>query len=834
MFAEVQLAKVGLNNENILLWKSRNGWDLMIRRNLLGTLIVLAAFFSLSTAASAQDVCGDVDGNGCLDLQDLVELLDYLYTAGAEPPANIEKGDVDPFPGLDMADVTYMSAFFFDGAGFPCDGESQGENLPGGETSLDHVDGLIDSCQIIYDYYTKFHIRFSNETEEIFRATSNGFRVFSPDGATVEIHDFYVSDCLTDHVFIWSMLPDVFDPNGFGWYGWYLDAGPGINPGTSDIAFVITLAPFSSDNIDKTVCIDSAFYGNGGAWIWQVSELSYHVPSWDGPHCFSISEFAENPPVEVEIIPETVQVTTSQWLQDPSSAAFYVTDSAGNYFRFTAAESCTWFDVDKLHAVAPEWVYLDIDTSGLGYGTYVDSAIVDADNGLNAPRTVYVHFDHEDPDSCWYEVFEGDSLIFPSVTVNPCNGVQPVAVKLVNRVAGATIPIAAPPEVTIKDISFEGLVTEEWNLNIFDIRPDSNYVLVGLINTEGYYLDLGSTTVFNIIFDYNQATCSQGDRASYIHWDTTLSDDPSRSLQFATNCTALGTNPQFDPGRDMTTIRDVMPGDFQADGDLNITDLTDFVKYLFCGGANPFLLNSMDVNRDCQGPDIGDLTYVVDYLFLGGNAPECGCLGEAPKVTIVSEKITIATIYDGERTFIRLNSPMGLRGVHLELRGNEHAEFTNLYSKSFELVHGNNNEIMNVGYLDLDGGEIIAPGDQNLFAVTGVYTIKSATVSDAQHDSYRIDASAKSGMLPDEFALYQNYPNPFNPETTLKFSLREAADYELCIFNATGQKVAGFTGRGGAGMNEIRWDASEFASGVYLYRLRAGGCTDARKMILLR
>ena len=114
----------------------------------------------------------------------------------------------------------------------------------------------------------------------------------------------------------------------------------------------------------------------------------------------------------------------------------------------------------------------------------------------------------------------------PSVTVNACNGIQPVNVKLVNRIGGACIPISAPPEITIKDISFDGLVTEDWDMNIFRIQPDSNYVLVGLVNAKGLYLDLGETTVFNIIFDYNEADCGQGERAQYFSWDTTLSDRP--------------------------------------------------------------------------------------------------------------------------------------------------------------------------------------------------------------------------------------------------------------------------------------------------------------------
>ena len=74
---------------------------------------------------------------------------------------------------------------------------------------------------------------------------------------------------------------------------------------------------------------------------------------------------------------------------------------------------------------------------------------------------------------------------------------------------------------------------------------------------------------------------------------------------------------------------------------------------------------------------------------------------------------------------------------------------------------------------------------------------------------------------PAEFTLNQNYPNPFNPSTTIRYGLPERTHVRLTIFNALGQQVAALVeGEQEAGDHEVQFNASELASGVYLYRLQ--------------
>jgi hypothetical protein len=90
-------------------------------------------------------------------------------------------------------------------------------------------------------------------------------------------------------------------------------------------------------------------------------------------------------------------------------------------------------------------------------------------------------------------------------------------------------------------------------------------------------------------------------------------------------------------------------------------------------------------------------------------------------------------------------------------------------------------------------------------------------------------------IVPDKFALEQNYPNPFNPTTTINVSLAKASDVKLVVYNLLGQKVATLADKHmEAGVYNFKFDAAQFASGVYFYRLEAGEYLSQKKMLLLK
>ena len=93
---------------------------------------------------------------------------------------------------------------------------------------------------------------------------------------------------------------------------------------------------------------------------------------------------------------------------------------------------------------------------------------------------------------------------------------------------------------------------------------------------------------------------------------------------------------------------------------------------------------------------------------------------------------------------------------------------------------------------------------------------------------------------PQSFTLSQNYPNPFNSGTVIRFALPTATPIELVLYNLAGQKVVTLIkGVRETGTYTVRWDGKdgqgrELASGVYLYRIKAGTQVQTRKLSLLQ
>jgi len=98
-----------------------------------------------------------------------------------------------------------------------------------------------------------------------------------------------------------------------------------------------------------------------------------------------------------------------------------------------------------------------------------------------------------------------------------------------------------------------------------------------------------------------------------------------------------------------------------------------------------------------------------------------------------------------------------------------------------------------------------------------------------------VDITEEEFTLPKRYALNQNYPNPFNPVTKINYQLPITNYVELSIYNLLGQKVATLVSeKQKTGYHHVEWDASNHASGVYYYQIKAGEFQDVKKMILLR
>ncbi len=90
---------------------------------------------------------------------------------------------------------------------------------------------------------------------------------------------------------------------------------------------------------------------------------------------------------------------------------------------------------------------------------------------------------------------------------------------------------------------------------------------------------------------------------------------------------------------------------------------------------------------------------------------------------------------------------------------------------------------------------------------------------------------------PNEFSLYQNYPNPFNPVTTIRYSIPPGLNNKvtLSVYDILGNEIALLVNEvKPAGEYTVEWDASNFSSGVYFYKLTAGSFSSTKKLLLMK
>lgn len=134
-----------------------------------------------------------------------------------------------------------------------------------------------------------------------------------------------------------------------------------------------------------------------------------------------------------------------------------------------------------------------------------------------------------------------------------------------------------------------------------------------------------------------------------------------------------------------------------------------------------------------------------------------------------------------------------------------------------------NTGMANVAVFDLD-----LRRDSILFAAThgrGMFRTVSGIVA--------VDDGSPD--VPSSMRLDQNYPNPFNPRTIIGYRVAESGHVTLKVYDLSGREVATLVdGVRQPGSYSASFDASGLASGIYLYRITAGGTTDSRRMVLLK
>ncbi len=141
--------------------------------------------------------------------------------------------------------------------------------------------------------------------------------------------------------------------------------------------------------------------------------------------------------------------------------------------------------------------------------------------------------------------------------------------------------------------------------------------------------------------------------------------------------------------------------------------------------------------------------------------------------------------------------------------------------------------------------------DGNQYTVRYMYMVDAipgvslfAANNSASNDTYwaydeftftAVPESVEDQELVNSFSLTQNYPNPFNPSTTIKYSVPQLTNVSLKIYDVLGKEVSTLVNAQQAqGVYEVTFDASNLASGMYIYTIQAGSFTSSKKMLLMK
>lgn len=161
----------------------------------------------------------------------------------------------------------------------------------------------------------------------------------------------------------------------------------------------------------------------------------------------------------------------------------------------------------------------------------------------------------------------------------------------------------------------------------------------------------------------------------------------------------------------------------------------------------------------------------------------------------------------------------------------------NLSSEQGFIIYGERDRFDNAAGM---GGSLVATGDYNNDGFADL--VISGNLDYERETLYVFDNLAgitvKNQLENDivsTFNLEQNYPNPFNPSTTINFSVQQAGNVTMSVYNLLGQQVATLVDQKmQAGSHSVTFDASALSSGTYIYRITSGDFVQTKKMMLIK
>jgi uncharacterized delta-60 repeat protein len=280
--------------------------------------------------------------------------------------------------------------------------------------------------------------------------------------------------------------------------------------------------------------------------------------------------------------------------------------------------------------------------------------------------------------------------------------------------------------------------------------------------------------------------------------------------------------------RNMNTLSSVKSMAVDATGNIYLTGNDGVIKY-----------NSMGVFQWAQ-PDINGSTVIAD---LSGNVYTAGSIGLGDLSDYHILKLSSNGLLAWEKTY---NGPANrddkANSIALDDLGNVYVTGgidMNSQQRSFGTVKYNSSGIQQW---------------VQRYAVSPVYNVPVFIKTSGLENIYIAGSSSEnfvtikysqlvgiqpiSTEIPNQYSLSQNYPNPFNPSTKIKFAIPVGNDRDrslIKIYDALGREISTLVNEElNPGTYEVDWNAANYPSGVYYYKLVSGDFRETKKMILIK
>jgi beta-xylosidase len=227
----------------------------------------------------------------------------------------------------------------------------------------------------------------------------------------------------------------------------------------------------------------------------------------------------------------------------------------------------------------------------------------------------------------------------------------------------------------------------------------------------------------------------------------------------------------------------------------------------------------MDINNMKNGDIAGLAVFQDPYAYIGVKRE-----GRIKYITMVNDGTTIDTVrIDSSIVYLRAQAYYGTSTASFSY------SFDN---KSFKLL----------------GNKLSMRFDLSVFTGNKFCLFNYATIAKGgfvDFDWFRTDSALLTGVendqgfnykdIPNDYFGGQNYPNPFNNSTMINYQLAMNSNVELSVYNLLGQKVATLVNQEiPLGTHRVTWNAQNSPSGIYFYKITAGGYSEIRKMMLLK